>query len=205
MTISKAFLYEFLTVLSAALIPLCLSSCNGQAKLSSIVGHYEGFLFAESQSSQGQEVSADVSSTSQDNLLVVVQQTQGSGKTQVTIHVNGPNSITVDTDSGLFEKQGLTSVEKTDCFKSSDGGDGPTRLQFCGDGSQVSLIVSDLQGNAIYNFQLSRLDPGQVPQMEQPADYTIAQLVDRAKSRSFQTVVEFQKVLESRIARSMPI
>jgi hypothetical protein len=177
---------------------LLLSSCNAPQGMGAFVGHYEGFLFAKTQSEQGTEVSADVSLKSNSDLLIAIQQTQGKGKTEVTVHENGGGSVLVDTDSGIFQKQVLSPTPKSDCYKSSDSAAGPTRLQFCGDANQVSLTVSDQQGVALYNFQLSRLDAGQAPPMEVPADFTVSELVTRAKQRNFKTVVEFQKVLAAR-------
>jgi len=184
--------------ITSILLLLGLGACNAQQGMATFVGHYEGFLFTKEQPEQGTEISSDVSLKSSTDLLIAIQQTQSHAKTNVTVHKDDGDSISVDSDSGIFEKQVLSAVPKSDCYKSSENSSGPFLLQFCGDGSQITLAVTDRQGIAVYNFQLSRLDPGQAPKMEVPADYTVSQLVNLAKARNFQTIVEFQKVLQAR-------
>jgi hypothetical protein len=171
------------------------------------LGHYEGFIFEKGQSAEGLEVTGEASLSGKNTLSISVQpQTQitAQGKTQTAqsgtfeIQTDGSGKVTVDTSTGEFEKADLSLLSKSTCYQTTDNSASPVVLQLCVNTGQISLNVSDKQGVSQFKLQLSILTQAETPVMEKPASYTLSQLMNRAKTRNFQTVIEFQNVIQAR-------
>jgi hypothetical protein len=174
--------------------------CNASdlASLHQYEGHYEGLIFGKNLDVEGLGIGADVALGGTTDLTVTAQGESQKWNGTFDIHIQSQKTITIDTSTGEFQKTQLSLENKTTCFKSSDTDAQPVVLQLCLDSGQISLTVDDKQGVTQFKLQLSSLQPGVLPPMEKPASYTLSQLVTRAKARNFQTVIEFQKVLQAR-------
>jgi hypothetical protein len=182
--------------LAAALI---LSGCNGGTSLNSANGHYEGFVVDSSDSVQTQTtIGADAKVT--DHSLAVSIKAEPSGQVEGADQLNlnfqfasGMGNVVLSSD-GSFLSKSMTLQKKGDCYVSD-------KNTICLSGKEITLSLVSPNVKFVLDKLGDKLDSKMAqpaPALEQPATYTLDQLVQLAKTRNFDDQIAFKQVVQAR-------
>jgi hypothetical protein len=187
------------------------SGCNSNQTPSNWTGQYQGFVYLggnTGSSGEGIEISGNATVDGSQNVTLIITAVQDPTQASVsswtsTIQVQPSDNQTIQVTSSTddFATANLSYNSSSSCFESQ-----PTSppqapqnsMRVCANDDQVSMLVADPNTNQLFKLQLSRFNPSTVLPFEQPAAYTIGQLIDRAKTKNFDTVIEFQRVIAAR-------
>lgn len=180
------------------LAPIALSlasfACLPANPYSAMPGHYEGFVVITAQGGSRQlNVSADVAQAPDGTALELKAASTDAGSAwKFRVAPQGASSIQVSSDDASFPKANLS--QSGSCY--GDGKKDGDRL--CADGNDITLNLSDTAGTS-FSFMMEKMDTEKPPQLEPPAAYSVADLMARAQSQNFDTLIEYQKVVQARL------
>jgi hypothetical protein len=188
--------YKLLLLL--AVIPLAFAGCDSGNQPSSYVGHYEGFLVGGPSANPFQKsVSADVQASDQ-TLTIKVQANSDSTVFSFSVNAVSQDQIEVsssDSSTNYFPAS-LSMTKSTDtCFAASGN-------ELCYNGNEITVSLAD--GTAqVSKLVLDKVNPTSVTTapkpLETPQAFTLDQLLERAKTRNFNTEAEFESLVQAKL------
>ncbi len=183
----------------AALFGLC--ACDGGT--ASIPGHYEGFLISTGQLS----ISAEVQMQAGQGVQVQIKPEPSGDELDFKMTYKSDSEIVLapanTAASSLFADGKPLDLKKPDggdCFVS--GGN-----DFCiggGGAPEISMQFGQSSSQPAERFVLDKTQPNanqpSAPvTMETPKEYSVDDLVERAKDRSYNSEIEFESVMQARL------
>jgi hypothetical protein len=202
-----------LELIVVTLFILAVAGCNSNQTPSNWAGQYQGFVYLGGNTGvvgEGVEISANATVDDSQNVTLTLSAVQSTATAKsapwtsvIQVQPSDNQSIQVSSSTDDFAVNTLSFNSSSNCFESPQAT--PPQppqnfMQVCANDNQVTVLVSDPNAEQLYKLQLSRFNPSDVPPLEQPAAYTLGQLIERAKTKNFDTVIEFQKVLSARDA-----
>ncbi|MGK5083083.1 hypothetical protein WDW37_07230 [Bdellovibrionota bacterium FG-1] len=191
--------------LTAVLVTLILtfSACR-VSDLASATGQYSGFVTEKANGKTEQDrvvgTLAVPTASSQSTLLLSINSLDGKRRWSYTIEVTSRGQVSLLN----HQTQAPTPLRSTNdsCFvnlAAKTGADAHTRV--CFDGREVNLDLRAPEGAVTdISFLLDRADPTVLPHLETPAPYKVSELMLKAMNRNFASQVEFEHVVQARMA-----
>jgi hypothetical protein len=161
--------------------------------LASATGQYDGYLTEKTGNRTEQvRVAGEVVSTSSTSLSMKVRALDGSRDWTLGISANARGSVWL---AHPLTGDSVPHRPTDDSCYVSDGD------RVCFDGKAVVVdLKPGVPGKPELSFVMDRTDPSRIPALEPPADYKVSQLLDRAMSQNFSSQVEFEHVVQAKLA-----
>ena len=190
----------FLTFASLGFSP---PSCTPAGNLlSSISGSYDCIVIKKSPErlNQTSGTGAVTSSSPKDLVVKVISSSDSKISWDFTIHVESASTVSVTTSSlELFSATRLLSQEQASasCF-SEQPSNASNRLRMCYENNELSIsYIPGLKQEFI--FVLDRHVQENAPQLEAPKSYSVTELIELGKNKSFTSQLQFDAAVKSRL------
>ncbi len=177
-----------------------LSGCPDASSPGTWVGHYEGFWVDQSGSSVSQvSISGDAdyakqgSGKSQDTIELVLQTIPETSKVDLSFRFNN-GAVELSSDTGFFPPGNPSPLvfnsSSNNCFtaKSVRG----EVLCLTDAGFTLTLTSPKIK------IVMDRMKPVPQPSFEAPAAYSVTDLINRSRDKSYTSMVEFQQVMQAK-------
>jgi hypothetical protein len=178
---------------------LLLPACKLAGTLAPSPGTYTG------QYNQ-QEVVAQVHSIHNKKLIIQISPaadkpteypSQLIGPVTFTAKLNISGNLHVSSSSPDFPNYKFIP-SSTSCFTSvKTSSNKNSSLEFCWGGDKIH-VIGNLQTAQVFELSLTLSLAEEMPTLEIPTRFKVSDLIERSKSHNFESVVEFQKVLEAK-------
>jgi hypothetical protein len=180
-------------VFAAALVALSMSGCDKDDGnlIKRAPGVYDGFIIRKEAPHADQEmVTGKITLDSPQDLTVKV--TAGNGKTlsEFMVHAESLKKIHL-TAQGLFAGSPALLKDSKNCFSTPATSSGVTQLRLCYDGAELS-IDHVVDANHEYIYVLDRHNDADHPALETPRTYSVPELLQLGKNKSFTSQIQFQ-------------
>jgi hypothetical protein len=191
---------------------LLLSSCNGGASLTAS-GHYEGFVVDSSDVVQTQtSIGADAKVSGNSVLVQIKAEPSGTvvglQELDLSFQLSDSSDDLVLSANGSFLSKAISLKKKGNCYvgATEDTSPGASKNTICLSGNEITLSLSSPATKFVLDKLNDKLD-GQsgnkksetsAAVLEEPASYTVDQLVERAKTENFNDQVAFKQVVQAR-------
>lgn len=188
------------TKLTYAMIGLLILSGCKAGDFTAAAGSYEGIFVQQAGAKTTQTViTGKVVSTGTlhlDTTLTTIEETPRSWEYVLSANTHGQVSVTDKaTGATIALKSSLGS-----CYINSDAADdasATTRL--CYNNNELDINVPSADGGSKLSFTLNRADSDAMPTLETPADFKLSALAKQALTRSFNSQVMFESVVQARL------
>lgn len=174
---------------------LLLSACDGGVTLDQVVGHYEGFTVTQSGPAAAQSqasVSADIQKASPTQVVVHIVSESQPGEILIQATVSSAGRMQIASSSGFFPGTLTLNNNAGNCFSDAE------KNQLCLGGREIQFSFASL-GTKIVLDQMAKTTTAA---LEAPQDYTIDQLVERARTHNFDSQADFENVVQARLTAS---
>lgn len=178
-----------------ATFALTLLTVGCDSPLLEISGHYKGFFVERKASHVTQTtVSAKAKRSANDRISIEITTQDGhaDGPWSIAIKIENKDKLLISAPE-LLDRPETIPRSSEDCFVSK-------RITFCQAGREISIDFAGDEKAPAVSFILDRGSLGQKPTFENPKDYTIADLLDRALTRSFESRIEFEHVVQAKLS-----
>lgn len=178
-----------------------LTACDSDSFLSQVQGHYEGSLTDHSDGKTYKETSvfADIDS-SDTPLTLAVKDAKGNTGISLQISDVADDALTLQSSLGLKQAVRLaldTNVPGSECFR----GVSDVKITLCATAPEISLEIQNLKdGTDILSVVLHHFDRnGVIPPAEKPRAFTLSEAINRARTLSFASRIEFEHVVQAKL------
>jgi hypothetical protein len=183
---------------------LILSSCNGGASLTAS-GHYEGFVVDSSDVVQTQtSIGADAKVSGNSILVQIKAEPSGTvvglQELDLTFQLSDSSDDLALTSNGSFLSKSILLKKKGNCYVGAtpDTSKDTSKDTICLNGNEITLSLSSPSTKFVLDKIDDKKSQTSAAVLEEPATYTVDQLVERAKTENFNDQVAFKQVVQAR-------
>lgn len=187
------------TALTAMAMAVAFTGCKASDFMST-VGQYQGILTEKSSTQSAQTmVTGSIASPGYLALDVKVSTAEDAPRNwefKVTASRSGQVTLFDSSDNSSIALKPAAG----NCYMNSnaaDFADAATRL--CYEGNQVTLDITPSGSPTSLSFIINKATADTTVKLEDPADYTLSQLRTRAITRSFNSEIEFENVVQAHL------
>ncbi len=192
--------------LAIALV-LLLTGCRIDSSLRDACGHYEGLI---SSMTVLNPITADVKFVS--DLVAELRISVARNPAPLIFQVKKKSDTELELSSSapadyLPDPLTLTQGKNSFCYTSAQ----TLASMLCIEQGQLQILLTSVRGQGLVSICLSKnggckapppdgpIPPNVVPPKEPPAAYAIEQLMDRARTRNFANLAEFEQALQAKL------
>lgn len=193
--------------MAAALLALLLAGCEVSDSLYHVAGHYDGFVanplamnaVSAEATFNAKKLSAEIRIKPEPDSERIILQISAMPKNELRLSSSEPTDY--------LEKPLTLTLAQKPCYTSAS----PQTAMLCLEDGELQLFLKKAGKQGYTTFCLSKksrckipsvgstLPHEEVPPKEAPASYTVEQLMERAKTRDFSNLAEFEKVLQAKL------
>ena len=166
--------------------------------ISQVSGHYEGSMTTHLDNGPYAltPLAADISR--ENGTLFRVTPRDKSGNVRITLEVTAihGSTITLSSSLGMKEPMPLVLQNDTQCF----AGKADLLVTLCANDGNLSFeILNSVDHSSVLSLVLHHFSPNEAaPVNEQPRSFTLTQAVERARTQSFSSRIEFEHVIQAK-------
>lgn len=180
------------------------SGCDQVDLMTKAPGTYAGIVIKKTPShSQHLLITGTVSASSAKDLTMRVNSSEDPKVAwDFKLHIESAKKVTLTTTSDLFAGEQELKKDKNlkFCYTSLRPANSP-KTRLCYDGTEISISYTRESGNE-FIFALDRHVISAQPVMETPKSYSVSEILQMAKNRSFTSRIQFQKSVQSSLNSS---
>ena len=180
---------------------LIFSSCNSGGASLTASGHYEGFVVDSSDVVQTQtSISADAKVSGNSVLVQIKAEPSGTvvglQELDLSFQLSDSSDDLALTANGSFLSKGISLKKKGNCYVGATPE--TSKDTICLSGNEITLSLSSPSTKFVLDKLDAKKSQTSAVTLEEPASYTVDQLVQLAKTENFNDQVAFKQVVQAR-------